>query len=70
MSEEFLEEEDYIVVIPTIDKPIKLVYENQYNLKPTGDPMVFAVTTKMTVREAALRMNMSIDEFLEWINTI
>ena len=60
--DEFSEDERSIVVIPASnkDKPIKIVYENDYKIEPTDNPMEYVLTWKIQ-----LNTNMSTEELIK-----
>lgn len=70
MKNDFLKDENLTLVLPEIEKPLKIVYEDRYKIEATDNPMEFIFTMKTTIGEAASSMNMSIEEFLEWVGKI
>ena len=64
VHDKFSEDERFIVVVPAYnkDKPIKIVYENDYKIEPTDNPMEYMLTwktqlnTNMTTKELIKQM--------------
>lgn len=65
MNDEFLEDENYILVVPTTSKPVKIVFEDSCKLEATENPMEFTLTKKTTLGEMAAGMGMSVEELIE-----
>lgn len=65
MNDEFLEDENFIIVIPTTSKPVKIIFEDSCRLEATENPMEFTLTKKATLGEMAAGMGMRVEELIE-----
>lgn len=62
IHDEFSEDEHTIVVVPASskDKPIKIVYDNDYKIESTDNPMEYVLTWK-----TQLNTNMTTEELIK-----
>ena len=67
MSSDFIIDESFTIVVPVNEKPVKIIHEAYQTESSTDNPMEFILSRKTTVGAMAANMNMSAEEFLNWL---
>lgn len=65
---EFSKDEGFILVIPTNEKPVKIVHDTYKIVASTDNPMEYTLSRRTTVGEMAANMDMTVEEFMKWLD--